>query len=100
MDKIRASWNFGGEFVGKMREKVRKFRREFRKQIVLATIAAFGFLIALTWRDFISEIVGYFVKSLGLPSPLYIYKLMTALIITFLAVLGILIITKFKVEVE
>ena len=42
-----------------VKEKIKKsaleFRREFKKSMLTAIIAAFGFLIALSWRDVISE---------------------------------------------
>ena len=86
------------KYISKTREKTRKFKKEFRKQASIAILAAFAFLIALTWRDFISDTVDKIVTNLGVIEKLYLYKLITAIIITILAIIGIIIVTKFKVE--
>lgn len=84
----------------KAKEKTLRFRKEFRKQATIAIIAAFGFLIALSWRDFISDTVNKIVSSLGVSDQLYLYKLLSAIIVTLLAILGIMIASKLKVEKE
>ena len=81
----------------KIKIKTQKFKHEFRKQLIIAVLAAFGFLIALSWRDFISESVNHITSSLNIEQ-LYLAKLLSAITVTLLAVLGILIATKFKVE--
>ncbi|MDP3986853.1 MAG: DUF5654 family protein [Nanoarchaeota archaeon] len=70
------------------RKKISTFAHEFRKTLTTAIIAAFGFLIAFVWRDFITE---YVDKIAGL-SPVK-GKLISALIITCLGVIVILLIT-------
>ena len=40
------------------REHGRKFRKELFGSLNTAIVAAFGFLIALTWKDVITEAVG------------------------------------------
>lgn len=82
------------------KEKTRKFKKEFRKQATVAIIAAFGFLIALSWRDFIVDTVNKIVANLGVSDHLYLYKLLSAIIVTFLAILGIMMASKLKVEEE
>lgn len=79
-------------------EKFQYFKKEFKKQIVIAILAAFGFLIALSWRDFISEFVNYIILYFKLEGSLSFYKLITALLITFISVIGIMIISKFNVK--
>ncbi|HUS49946.1 MAG TPA: DUF5654 family protein [Candidatus Paceibacterota bacterium] len=81
-----------------VREKIKKFRKEFKNQIVIAIIAALGFLIALSWRDFISETINQIISSFGVTGKAYLLKLLSAIIVTFIAVLGIMIISKFKSE--
>ena len=65
-----------------------KLRDEFKKQVSGAIIAAFGLIIALSWKDVITEFVNRFavVKSYGL--------LVSALALTAVSVIGILIISK------
>lgn len=71
-----------------VREKISKFTREFRKTLTTAIVAAFGFLIALVWRDFITE----YVDKITGASPVQ-GKLVSAVIVTFIGVIAILIIT-------
>ncbi len=75
------------------KEKVKKSRIEFqtelRKSLNTAIVAAFGFLIALAWKDVITE----FVEGITRLSPVQ-GKFISALIITFVSVTGILIATK------
>ena len=70
-----------------------KFQREFRRSLVTAITAAFGFLIALVWKDVITEYVNAITKISPVQS-----QLISALIVTLVGVLGILIISKLSVE--
>jgi len=76
------------------KNKINSFRRELRKALNTAIIAAFGFLMALVWRDVITE----WVNKISEASPVQ-GKLISALITTLICVLGILIVTKFLSEV-
>jgi len=73
----------------KAREHAKKFKRELKKEINTAILAAFGFLIALVWKDVITE----FVDNLSEKSP-FQGKLVSALIVTFICVIGIMIFAK------
>ena len=73
----------------KAREHTRKFKNEFNKAINTAILAAFGFLVALVWKDVITE----GVDKLAAYSPLQ-GKIISALIITLICVFGILFIAK------
>lgn len=73
----------------KAKSGVKKFRKEFNKAISTAIMAAFGFLIALVWKDVITE----FVNKISEQSPVQ-GKLFSALIVTIICVLGIMILTK------
>lgn len=70
-------------------ESARKLKNEFNKAINTAILAAFGFLIALVWKDVITEIV----DKLAEYSPVS-GKIISALIITFICVLGIIVVSK------
>ena len=76
-----------------IKEKANQFKNEFKKSMNTAIIAAFGFLIALTWRDVISEAVNKITEATPIKG-----KLISAIIITFISVIGIMIITKFLSE--
>ncbi len=70
-----------------------KFQREFRRSLVTAITAAFGFLIALVWKDVITEYVNAITKISPVQS-----QLISALIVTLVGVIGILIVSKLGVE--
>jgi len=72
-----------------IKSSARKFKLELKKSINTAIVAAFGFLIALVWKDVISEYVGEIQKLSPLKG-----QFISAVIITIISVLGILIITK------
>ena len=62
--------------------------QEFKKQTSTAIMAAFGLIIALSWKDVITDWVSKmgFVKNYGL--------LVTAIVLTLISVLGILLVSK------
>jgi len=71
------------------KEKIIQFKIELKKSLKTAFIAAFGFLIALVWRDLITEYLGV----IDTISPIQ-GKLFSALIITLISVAGIMLSTK------
>jgi hypothetical protein len=73
----------------------KKYMTETRKAIATAVLAAFGFLMALSWRDVISGWVEA-LKQFSLIQG----SLIEALIVTLISVLGILIVTRFVVVKE
>ncbi|OYT36658.1 hypothetical protein B6U91_00650 [Candidatus Pacearchaeota archaeon ex4484_71] len=74
----------------KLRESARHLNIEVRKAVAAAIMAAFGFLIALVWRDVIME----WVETISAQSPVS-GKLISALVVTFICVVGILLVTRF-----
>jgi len=79
--------------LAKAKASAKKFKREIKKSISTAIVAAFGFLIALSWRDVIKE----YVDKISSLSPIQ-GNLISAIIITIVSVIGILVITKFLSE--
>ena len=73
---------------------------ETKKQIVVALLAGFGFLIALVWRDFLKQIADWVIATSHLTGPALLIKLYIAILTTILSVVGILIITKWNKEKE
>jgi hypothetical protein len=71
-----------------IKDKAKRFNNKLKESLNTALIAAFGFLIALVWRDLITE----YVNQLTQYSPLQ-GKLFSAITITFIGVIGILIVT-------
>ena len=62
------------------KEKAKKFNMELKKALYTAFLAAFGFLIALVWRDVIQE----WVIKISEKSPLQ-GQLISAVIVTIIA---------------
>lgn len=79
----------------KTKTSVNKFNNELKKALSTAFMAAFGFLIALTWRDVITK----YVNSISQKSPLQ-GEFVSALIVTFVCVIGILVVTTVFKEKE
>ncbi len=78
----------------KAKEKAKHLQKEVKKALYTALLTAFGFLIALVWRDVIQS----WVEKISSTNPVQ-GQLVSALIVTFICVIGILIVTKFlKVE--
>jgi hypothetical protein len=77
------------KFKLKAKETSEKFKRELRKSLVTALVAAFGFLIALSWR----EVITLWIGKISAISPVK-SSLVSAIIITIISVIGILIISK------
>ena len=72
-----------------VKEQLSKFQKEFKKAISTALMAAFGLIIALAWKDVITE----YVNKLTSLTPVH-SALIIALIITLICVSGILIVQK------
>ena len=73
----------------KVKKSAKKFKNELKKSINTALVAAFGFLIALSWREVITEYVTKITEANPLGG-----KLISAIIITIISVSGILIVTR------
>ena len=69
---------------------------EFRTTIATALAAAFGFVIALTWNDFIKSAIDDFLKAAGITGTGYIVRLEAAIIVTIVGVVGIILVSRWK----
>jgi len=80
-----------------VRERLEKsemaYKKEVKKSLLTAIIAAFGFLLALSWREALKE----YISLVTALSPLK-GSLIEAGIVTSIAALGILIVTKLLSE--
>lgn len=80
-----------------LKEKTKKatleFQKEFKKSVVGAIISAFSLIIALTWRDVITALVTKISSEAPIKN-----SLISALIITTISVIGILIVSKIGKE--
>jgi hypothetical protein len=70
----------------KLLTKAETFRSEFKKQTAAAIITAFGLVIALAWKDVITDLISQLNFAQGI--------LLSAIIVTAFSVLGILIVSR------
>jgi len=68
-----------------MKKELLEYRKEVKKAIVTAIVSAFGFLIALTWRDYINS----YIKLLSIQN-----EFLSVMSITLICVAGIFVTTK------
>ena len=73
-----------GETVWTMHKS---FRSEFQKQATIAVTAAFGFLIALVWKDYLMSVIK--VQNLNIFSVLFI---------TSVCVVGLMLLAKWSAK--
>lgn len=77
----------------KIKESGYKLRKEFKKSVSTAIIAAFSLLVALSWKD----VITIYVQKIQSTTPIK-GELISALFVTLISVIGILIITKIMGE--
>ena len=76
------------------------FTSQFRQHVSTAIIAAFSFLIALTWKDLIVHLVDNMIKPTTLQAHPYLGDLYSAFIVTIVAIIGIALITNWAKKPE
>jgi hypothetical protein len=76
------------------KEHIKTIKSEFRTQTTAAVIAAFGFVIALSWQTVIKEIADKLPRPAFLQNYPFIPEVYSALLITLVCVIGILIISR------
>ena len=78
--------------TNKINKQIPKIAQKFRQHVTTALVAAFGFVIALSWNDAIKDWVNRLIENLHLPSTFY--KFSAAIAITLICVLGIIIVSR------
>lgn len=68
--------------------------KDVRKNIAVAISAAFALVIALAWNDAIKEGVNKIVEKLGIPHIGYLFSIITAVAVTVICIIGILLFSK------
>ena len=80
--------------------KAKEIRNEYRKQVATAIITALGLVIALAWKDVVTALM----PSIAAPALLEKYpaiaSLYSALIITVIAVVGIIFMSRLGKSAE
>ena len=74
------------------------FKNEFLEHLLTGLTAAFGFLIALSWRTPIQKSVISLTKRLGFSENLIYFEYLAAMIMTIIAVIVFMILAKIKVK--
>ena len=82
----------------KTKSSALEFRKEFRVQVASAITAAFAFLIALSWRTPIENMVNNIIKKLNLSGSAVYIEFLTAIIVTFIAVLFLILFSRWNMD--
>ena len=80
------------------KKNIKQLKSETKKNTLTAILAAFGFIIALVWRDAIQAGVNEIVNKVGIEGTGYVYQITTTIIITIICVGGIVVFSKLKGE--
>lgn len=78
----------------KVISKVTQLRNEYKKQVSTAIITAFGLVIALVWKDVVTALMPSITSPALLAKYPVLANLYTAIIITIIAVIGILVMSR------
>lgn len=74
-------------------------KNEVKKHIITGITAAFGFLIALTWREPISDLVNMLVDNLSIENEI-LFKFITAILVTLIAAIVLMYLTRWQTKTE
>lgn len=77
-------------------QKARQVVYEVESKTFLAIASAFAFVMALTWNEAIKEGVNQIIVNMGLTGEAYIYKIITAIIVTVICIMGIMLFSKIR----
>ncbi len=80
-----------------VQKQVLGFKDEFLEHLLTGLTAAFGFLIALSWRTPIQKSVISLTKRMGFSENLIYFEYLAAIIMTIIAVGVFMMIAKLKV---
>jgi hypothetical protein len=83
-----------GMVLGKVRGRAAFVHAKFRDHASTAIIAAFSFLIGLSWKDFIVKVVQENIPLGMLEGRPYLVELWTAVVITVIAIVGIALVSE------
>ncbi len=80
--------------------KTLELKKNLRIHSVTALVAAFGFVIALYWRDIINEGVQKIITAFNLTGTGFYIKIIAAIIVTLVCILGIFVVSHWEVKEE
>ncbi len=82
--------------ISKLRSDLVSLREEIRNDVSGPVVASFGFIIALIWRDAIRSTIDAFLVRAGLLEQLWIYDILSAIIVTLFVITIMIMVTKFS----
>lgn len=83
------------DIFSQIREELIGIKEEIRADVVGPVVASFGFIIALIWRDAIRATLDEFLSRAGLLEKVYIYEIVSAIIVTVCVIVLMISVTKF-----
>lgn len=66
---------------------------QFKQHVSTAIIAAFSFLIALAWKDLIVHLINHYITEEVVRQAPYLPDLISAIVVTLVAITGIMIVS-------
>jgi len=81
-------------------KKAAYMHEKFKEHASTAIIAALSFLIAFSWKDFIVKIIKENIKFSLLEKYPYLAELYTATLVTIIAIIGIVLVSKWASKPE
>jgi ABC-type Mn2+/Zn2+ transport system permease subunit len=82
--------------IQSIHKSAKDLEKEVRKHIITAITAAFAFIIALFWRDAIQAMINEVLGKIGINTDIYIYKIVAAILVTIIAVIGIIMVARLE----
>jgi len=84
------------ETVLRLKTELDVFKNYLKKDVSMPIVASFGFIIALVWRDAIRATIDEFLKRLDVIEKVYIYEIVSAIIVTILIAIVMIFVTEFS----
>lgn len=83
------------DLIGKLKDDLDNITNEIKNDVTGPVVASFGFIIALIWRDAIRSTLDEILLRLGLLENIYIYEIISAIIITICVIIIMISVKKF-----
>lgn len=84
------------EEVHGLRQRIHAIEDLIKKDITGPIVASFGFIVALIWRDAIQSVINEILDRMGINNNLYIYQIISAVIVTIIVIFIMLVVIKFR----
>jgi hypothetical protein len=94
--KRGSSKNSKTKEISKISEFKNKFRNNFREHTITAIIAAFGFLVALSWREPIQKTIDKIIINFNMSGNEILIQVITAALVTLIAVFALILLSKWE----